>query len=460
MFSMITKLSAVFGIIFGSMGLNNSPIDFEVKRQVASSSVVTEGYTAVYDDLLKFDIENLESYRSGIYSYNKMLHLIEDEEGFIYIYVYRSYEDLNFDKIDISTEIDYEDSNFIEKYKTLKLKLIDEETYLVKYQIEGLKANLSMKRRYAVRQIYNSETMNSVGEITAVALEYLISKDNNNNWYSQIRSLDNIEVDGISAFELRYLGKGEQGGGFRFSQRYYRAFNTSYKLEDILRVEVQFSCRIFSGITDIGMDLTDMNGDKLINDLSGLHRITSIDSSSTLIKETVSIKPKNVNYSIVKPWFFKKVDYSYDTISRVKDIDNVNKDLSNYEWVVTFYDNELFGIGTFINPFTTRWKVEDYLEIYNSSIMTMKVIHNGDIKELTVIDAYHENSGNIPIIPTEEYSIWERIIEAFTNVFKGKGDITDWIVVVLTIFFILIILWVLSFVFKILAGILSIFGRR
>lgn len=453
--SLLTYISSPVGVFHAPTGLS-----------VKMANLNTPGYSNVLDDLEKLQIENLFSYKNGLESKSKVLALVEDEEGYVYLYVYRNSISNIYDLVDISTRSDKGSEDFKEDYKRYNLVEISSDNYLVKYRVQGLKADFKTNRRYAIRQVYYSKTANVISEIVGVSLEYLIARDNEGKWVTQTNTIDSVELEGKTFFSLsydRYERSNADGifgnsyGHYFFRQRYYRVFNTSYSLDDILRIDLNYSSQYFSGVTNIGYSYTDLNGDRLVNNLTSKDRFQSNIQSTGIQDSTITIVPETVNYTTVKPWFFKKTSYSYNTIQKTNSIKNITDELKQYEWLVTFSDLEVEGFRSVLDPINQYWYVKDYKEVYQTSIMTMYAQKNGELKELTVIDSYDDSSGNQPVEEEKAKNFWQKIIDAFNNVFNGNGDFLDYVIVIITCLLALIALGVLVTIIRFLKVIFSLF---
>lgn len=456
------KLLISLAIVFLSSSNFNAgivsamPVSFTNVRRAESDQLVE--YSSVYDDLVKLNVENLHFYQQGLVSENRLITLSESEDKDVFIYVYRINNSLIYNRVDLSVS----DSRESEQFRSFDLVEVSSEDYIVKYLIKDVSFNSYVKRRYAVRQIYNTNTQNTLGDTIAVSLEFLVAKNDENVFQMQTNTLKSVVLDGISAFQLNYTGISGDPGMFtrkyHFNQRYFRAFNTSYPLEDILRVDVEINYKIYSGLTNIGYDLTDQNGDKLRYNLNSSKNFTNNPNIVDMGVQYISIEPSTVNYSVIKPWFFTKAVCSYNNIQRTKDdTTDLTDKVREYEWIITYMNNPIIG---YMNgsPGNLYWNVNNFVDVETATILTMKVMEYGEIIDLVTIDARHSNSGNETEDP--RLTLWQQIIKAFKNIIDGNADISDWFLAILTILVTLIIIWIIAFVFKIFSGMFSIFRRR
>lgn len=148
------------------------------KTQSGSCSLKTsikrqENTSNVYNDLLKLGIDTSKYSTS---STAEMVTLAESETGQLFVYIFD--KSIKYDSIDISYSFDPASEKFV-KYK---LSQVDFENNITKYLVSGLKSDMTLKkRRYAVRQVYDSKSKNKIEGIIPVALEYLLETDSSGN---------------------------------------------------------------------------------------------------------------------------------------------------------------------------------------------------------------------------------------------------------------------------------------
>lgn len=157
----------------GSCSLKTS-----IKRQESTSNVLS--------DLTKLSID-LTKYTTSTIA--EMVTLAESETGQLFVYIFD--KSIKYDSIDISYSFD----PAAEKFTKYKLIQVDSESNITKYLVNNLKSDMTLKkRRYAVRQVYDSKSKNKIDGIISVALEYLLETDTNNVTKMQVNTLDKVVV--------------------------------------------------------------------------------------------------------------------------------------------------------------------------------------------------------------------------------------------------------------------------
>lgn len=422
------------------------------KMQSGSCSLKTsikrqENTSNVYNDLLKLGIDT-SKYSTSTTA--EMITLAESETGQLFVYIFD--KNVKYDSIDISYSFDPASEKFV-KYK---LSQVDFENNITKYIVNNLKSDMTLKkRRYAVRQVYDSKSKNKIEGIIPVALEYLLETDTNNVTKMKVNTLDKVVVTSkMVAYEMLKNGFSDSvvssntypvdkkvvDSGYSFIkknitpdnnkniycyiQSNYIAFNTDINITDIVDVTINCDYNIFQGNT--------IHGDNMTTD----YPLTNIDLTkksfdenskyfevTQYLNKTISLKPENINYSYIDNNFFsfKKVVSSFSTIQKVSDLDNKTDAVNGYTWLVRFGNNDVLSRGTYTDILTTRHFVYNYYDYSNVSLMTLHYVKNGDIKQAVFIDTYEDSNGNVPVEnPDEDLNFFERILRAFKRVFTNK----------------------------------------
>lgn len=410
-----------------------------VKRQ--------ENISNVYNDLIKLSIDTTK-YSTA--STAEMITLAESETGQIFVYIFD--KSIKYDSIDISYSFDPANEKFI-KYK---LTQVDTESNITKYLVSGLKSDMTLKkRRYAVRQVYDSKSKNKIDGIIPVALEYLLETDSSGITKMKVNTLDKVVVtskmvayemlkngfsDSIVSSNTYPVDKKTVDSGYSYIkknitpdsnkniycyiQSNYIAFNTDIDITDIVDVTINCDYNIYQGNT--------IHGDNMTTD----YPLTQIDLTrksfdenskfyevTQYLNRSIEVKPENINYSYIDNNFFsfKKVVSSFSTIQKVADLENKTDAVNGYTWLVRFGNNDVLSRGTYTDILTTRHFVYNYYDYSNVSLMTLHYVKNGDIKQAVFIDTYEDSSGNTPIEnPDEDLNFFERILRAFKRVFTNK----------------------------------------
>lgn len=434
-----------------------------VKRQENTSNV--------YNDLLKLGIDTTKYSNSTT---AEMITLAESESGQIFVYIFD--KNVKYDSIDISYSFD----PAAEKFTRYKLTQVDSESNITKYLVNGLKSDMTLKkRRYAVRQVYDSKSKNKIYGIIPVALEYLLETDSSGVTKMKVNTLDKVVVTSkMVAYEMLKNGFSDSvlssntypvdkktiDSGYSYIkknitpdnnkniycyiQSNYIAFNTDINITDIVDVTINCDYNIYQGNTIHGDNMTTdyplTNIDltrKSFDEKSKFYEVTQY------LNRSIEVKPENINYSYVDNNFFsfKKVVSSFSTIQKVADLDNKTDAVNGYTWLVRFGNNDVLSRGTYTDILTTRQFVYNYYDYSNVSLMTLHYVKNGDIKQAVFIDTYEDSNGNVPIEnPDEDLNFFERILRAFKRVFTNKDvELVDYFYFVVGLIGSIIILAVL-----------------
>lgn len=410
-----------------------------VKRQESTSNVLS--------DLTKLSID-LTKYTTSIIA--EMITLAESESGQLFVYIFD--KNVKYDSIDISYSFDPAN----EKFTKYKLTQVDFENNITKYLVNGLKSDMTLKkRRYSIRQVYDSKSKNKIEGIIPVALEYLLETDTNNVTKMQVNTLDKVVVTSkMVAYEMLKNGASDStwytnqtpinesvvkagynyikanitpNGNkniYHYIQSNYIAFNTDIDITNIVDVTINCDYNIYQGNTTHGDNMTTdyplTNIDltrKSFDENSKFYEVTQY------LNKSIEVKPENINYSYVDNNFFsfKKVVSSFSTIQKVSELDNKTDAVSNYTWLVRFGNNDVLSRGTYTDILTTRHFVYNYYDYSNVSLMTLHYVKNGETKQAVFIDTYEDSNGNVPVEnPEDNLNFFERILRAFKRIFINK----------------------------------------
>ena len=441
-----------------------------VKRQENTSNVL--------NDLAKLSIDTTK-YSTATTA--EMVTLAESETGQLFVYIFD--KNVKYDSIDISYSFDPAN----EKFTKYKLTQVDTESNITKYLVNNLKSDMTLKkRRYAVRQVYDSKSKNKIEGIIPVALEYLLETDSSGIIKMQVNTLDKVVVtskmvayemlkngfsDSIVSSNTYPVNKKVVDSGYSYIkknitpdnnkniycyiQSNYIAFNTDIDITDIVDVTINCDYNIYQGNT--------IHGDNMTTD----YPLTNIDLTRKSFDENskfyavtqylnrcIEVKPENINYSYIDNNFFsfKKVVSSFSTIQKVSDLENKTDAVNGYTWLVRFGNNDVLSRGTYTDILTTRHFVYNYYDYSNVSLMTLHYIKNGETKQAVFIDTYTDSSGNVPVEnPDEDLNFFERILRAFKRIFTNKDvELVDYFYFVVGLVGSIVILAVLVKLVKLL----------
>lgn len=453
------------------------------KTQSGSCSLKTsikrqENTSNVYNDLIKLGIDTTK-YSTA--STAEMITLAESESGQIFVYIFD--KNVKYDSIDISYSFDPAS----ERFSKYKLTQVDTESNITKYLVNNLKSDMTLKkRRYAIRQVYDSKSKNKIDGIIPVALEYLLETDSSGITKMQVNTLDKVVVTSkLVAYEMlkngisdsiwftnknsinkdvvktgyNYIKNNIAVNGnkniYHYIQSNYVAFNTDIDITNIVDVTINCDYNVFQGNTIHGDNMT--TDYPLINiDLTR----KSFDESSKYyevtqyLNKSIEVKPENINYSYMTHNFFsfKKVVSSFSTIQKVSDLENKTDAVNGYTWLVRFGNNDVLSRGTYTDILTTRHFVYNYYDYSNVSLMTLHYVKNGETKQAVFIDTYEDSSGNTAIEnPEDNLNFFERILRAFKRVFSQKDvELVDYFYFVVGLIGSIVILGVLVKLIKLL----------
>lgn len=453
------------------------------KTQSGSCSLKTsikrqENTSNVYNDLIKLGIDTTK-YSTA--STAEMITLAESESGQIFVYIFD--KNVKYDSIDISYSFDPAS----ERFSKYKLTQVDTESNITKYLVNNLKSDMTLKkRRYAIRQVYDSKSKNKIDGIIPVALEYLLETDSSGITKMQVNTLDKVVVTSkLVAYEMlkngisdsiwftnknsinkdvvktgyNYIKNNIAVNGnkniYHYIQSNYIAFNTDIDITNIVDVTINCDYNVFQGNTIHGDNMT--TDYPLINiDLTR----KSFDESSKYyevtqyLNKSIEVKPENINYSYMTHNFFsfKKVVSSFSTIQKVSDLENKTDAVNGYTWLVRFGNNDVLSRGTYTDILTTRHFVYNYYDYSNVSLMTLHYVKNGETKQAVFIDTYEDSSGNTAIEnPEDNLNFFERILRAFKRVFSQKDvELVDYFYFVVGLIGSIVILGVLVKLIKLL----------
>ena len=418
----------------GSCSLKTS-----IKRQENTSNVL--------NDLNKLGIDTTKYSTSTT---AEMITLAESETGQIFVYIFD--KSIKYDSIDISYSFDLA----AEKFSKYKLTQVDSESNITKYLVNNLKSDMTLKkRRYAIRQVYDSKSKNKIEGIIPVALEYLLETDSSGTTKMKVNTLDKVVVtlkmvayeflkngfsDSVVSTNTYPVDKKTVDSGYTYIkkniipdnnkniycyiQSNYIAFNTDIDITDIVDVTINCDYNVYQGNT--------IHGDNMTTD----YPLTNIDLTkksfdegskfyevTQYLNKSIDVKPENINYSYMDNNFFsfKKVVSSFSTIQKVSDLENKTDAINGYTWLVRFGNNDVLSRGTYTDILTTRHFVYNYYDYQNVSLMTLHYVKNGETKQAVFIDTYEDSNGNVPVEnPEEDLNFFERILRAFKRVFSQK----------------------------------------
>lgn len=422
------------------------------QKQSGSCSLKTsikrqENTSNVYNDLIKLGIDTTK-YSTA--STAEMITLAESESGQIFVYIFD--KKFKYDSIDISYSFDPASEKFV-KYK---LSQVDFENNITKYFVNNLKSDMTLKkRRYAIRQVYDSKSKNKIDGIIPVALEYLLETDSSGITKMQVNTLDKVVVTSkLVAYEMlkngvsdsiwftnqnsinkdvvktgyNYIKNNIAANGnkniYHYIQSNYIAFNTNIDITDIVEVTINYDYNVYRGNTIHGDDmLTDYPLCNINLTKNSFYQSSKYYEVTQYLNRSTSVKPENINYSYITNNFFsfKKVVSSFSTIQKVSDLENKTEAVSKYTWLVRFGNNDVLSRGTYTDILTTRHFVYNYYDYQNVSLMTLHYIKNGETKQAVFIDTYEDSNNNVPVEnPDEDLNFFERILRAFKRVFTNK----------------------------------------
>lgn len=410
--------------------------------------------TSAIDDLKQANFENLNKYINGAVDHPEFLSLLESKDSKLNIYVYSNDITQLFDVVDISTALELDS----DKYESRSLTLVSNSGYIKKYVVNNVTVDLNqVERRYAVRQIYNTTTKQSLKSIIPVGLEYLIKfNPKDNNYYSSTNSVDYVTITKkLVAFDLTLNNSTSTSfndsyhtitaNSFigRYYQTNYVAFSTSIDLDKLVAVELDYDESIIDSDTNLSISSSNFNS-KFMSMFKGTDNLTNIKSTTTnsiskiIDDKQVSLKTRDNSL------FFKERSYTFDTIVKPSQVENINKDLTGYDWLVRFDVNNL-GVHFIPNTGFVSNLIPEVLHfenVENLTIMNLWYEKNGEVKKLLVVDNEQDSSGNVPIEdPVDEFdgkNIFAKMLIAWKHILSGQFSFQDLGYILLSVISILV----------------------
>lgn len=412
-----------------------------------------KGYGSVTSELFEAGVT-----ASG-YDASTFLHIAENvSDDRAYIYVYND-TGADFDLIDLSTSLD-PDNEVFETLHTFKVSY-NPETKLEKYLIVELTPSASRVRRYAIRQIYSSAGKGDIETIVPVAISYQASLDiETGETTVVVDKIDFVTIPRkLTAFRLI-----EQQKEIYYSD-YYVAFDTSVKLDNLLKVELRYDYFRFGCTTTIGKNLIGKDDKFLRNydqfntcDLSRDYYRSETVSVPSLIIEAGASEP------VVSANGFKRKVYSWNKIERASEAENVSDETKKYEWLVHFDSFTFWGMGSVVDLVSTYyiipWKnINEEMQpkhIDDVSILKLWYQDLGEVKTALAVDTYSHAQNETP---PPQNNFWhnllkliQRMCASWGRFFNGKAGAIDYAYIILSVIF----LFLAYFIIKAVVNIVSL----
>jgi len=418
---------------------------------------------------------------------NKALMMAESEDGAIYLYVYNKDGYLGYDTVSISTyfgpmgDFNRETVSYVEQ--PLSLVSFDSTLMLSKYEVMGLTYIPDTDHVIIVREIYNAENRSDDDFIFAVGFMY---QYNAITHQSKVTTEEMVVVtDKMVAYQL--YPQADENEIDSIYQRNYVAFSTDKEMDDLLEVKLKFDGFEYAAYTDIPLEhsaswfsghaFTQEFATKLQNKDIYAHILPSMayaggrqytDEQKTITKQNIALEYENGTW-----WGHTSGSWTFNTIMSTDELEATSsKDVSDYEWVVSF-DNRIVGCSTFMfnNPFIGLYrsegnimvgtdpandiaylnqsayndsteamqaKLDEYftpanranmmLEVEDLTLLEFRFIDNGTEKTAIAVDTYTDTSGGHQIDPITLQSVWEKIQAWWAK--NGKSIFTAAFVVV------------------------------
>lgn len=316
------------------------------------------------------------------YSLN-VIQIAESKAGELLIYVYQpsgNARGIVASSINLSTSIEGDNPT---SYQNYALSLVNSEGVFYKYRVQGLKLKEDVLRFYSITAIYRpfDKTIdnglyddNTLEEMAyAVGQLWTATTYEGTSIYA-VRNLELIEIERKHVGFIRYY----DGGIFfpKNTDSHYVAFSTSYKIDDLLEVEMQYDKQTYSQINTI-------------NALTGKTTV-SRSSIGGIESKAITLTKYQIYEGGGDGIFGEK--YEYNRIQRMDDFCSkeelsaeTKSVLSDKQWVLRFAETDFTQRHLQTTQFTQQIALE-YTEVTGVVIFRLEYEYDGEIYNLGVVD--------------------------------------------------------------------------
>ncbi len=462
------------------------PLSLSLLAVPTNCSYTAENETSVTADLTSLNY----SYSSLNYDKPTLLTMALSDKNslFVYFYVPGERSDISYYRIsdiDLCDDADVdEEGEYINDTEKYDVSLVsNNDVYNInKYVVDNYSVNTTSDKsfRWYVESFEGYYSYNNnlrFDRIFNSRVEVLYDLDNLQ--YVTNRTKVISITDKVVAFDLVHID------AFYFGEHSYVAFNTDYKIEDLVKIDCGFDNEFIDGKTDI--QRTSIVGDDFEDAFKGYSSFTAPE-----IKGTNSIRKYIHNSSFDYDstyWFgsFGNRSYHWDTIQKTSELANATDEVKKYEWCVHFQtskfmaesrkcvgvippitdlDSYLYNIKTVSNEDI------DYASDYNSfsyvtnfEIFNLWFKENGNIKKAVVIDTPTDSSGHGQTTDPVVEDWWTKfvawfLLDPFTHALYIVGGIIALpVLITLLPYLIKLLILIIKLPFKLISGLIKAFHK-
>ena len=406
------------------------------RTQFASASA--SSFSDVLDDLREDDSFNIEEYPGVEDNYSlQVIKIAESKNNELYVYVYNP---CGITKLLPATQINMSLAMTTEGTQLYELTLVSVKGVFQKCRVEALTVSSDEVRYYNIFSVYRAYDEKIDGEndeespvkykAFAVGKKYEVSGSAGKLRYRW----EGTEVIRIAD---KYVGYCDYSDGFRFSQventrSHYVAFDTDKPIDQLLQASVSYKGYSYHMLTVAGK-VTEYN-----LPVSGIADIKWTDFGENAADWFLGKK-------VVFPRIEKVADFLRDKNNKFSS--DVEKKLSNYQWVLRFYESQYntAGGGSFSSShFHTYLEEVTILEL--SFVTDLRYYRMGAVDDIQASDTKPSNSNTDEL---DTFGNWtSRKLTEFWEWLKDLLGIPDWLLTVILIALaLLIILPILSIIF-------------
>ncbi len=434
----------------------------EAMAETASDISGNVEYTDVMTDLTKDPNFNQDEYpdKPGDYSI-QVIQIAEGVRGELFIYVYqpcRKTVELN------ATEINMSLSESVDSTRLYGLTLLNSSGVFCKYKVNEVIVSSDRIRYYNITSIFRpridqdeyDDTVKSVSIPVNQLWTLKMAEAGKTSYECKISS--SIEITSRYDKFMRYFNQDFHFGAFEqdyFFDRFYVAFSTDKKIDDLVSVEISFveSDRTVAMINNICED-----GFVDGKDISRHITISKEDLYSPLKYEHKG------EYDRVLSW--KGIEKTSEFIDNNKLDTSVKTELNKYSWVISFFGAEYKFVRVSTNLVSTI--VANGRAPREVTILRLNFVSDNKTYNLGVIDNkvtgeydYPDNFDR-PIQVEDRGSLWDRFWSSFKGFWADVKDFfkglfsggSHWWILVLVLLIIAVALPILSIFFPVVGNVI------
>lgn len=436
-------IASVIAIVASPLTLEPTIMSFQ---KMDNGDFSVKGYGSVTEELQKNEI-SIED--SGEAKFKMFAENLEQDRCYVYIFDNVMSKDWEYISLSIGKDETGEFSNNFKSYPITKVSY-NEENKHVKYLINNLKpSSSSLETHYYTLREFVKNDGKSVMKI-ASTYESIMGEDGLR--YSQT-SIERSVV--ISDKTTGYVLIDSSITGNKNTIDYYIAFNTPKELGDLgdlIEAVISYDYFEFTCITNIGWKI----GEVLSHFQKNYKQFEScysdgVEKKTEETNKIIAVEKKFDSYIYYKG--FSKRSFSFPTIGKASEAQNVKDFVKDYDWIVHFSKLSIgLSNSTYGGLTEMRVKVYDAPNIDNATILTLTYDDHGEIKKYLAIDTYDTPQNQTPV-----KSFWDKVADFFkrcwkaiVHLFTGKFTLSDLPYFIATLILIPIATAVLAFGWKLI----------